>query len=757
MFAIPPGNLGDALIRLGGQAGISVGINDPGLADARTKGLRGRYSTAAGLRLLLAGTGADFAFVDDRTVRIFWAVIPPPRPAATPRAPMIPAIDTSIVVTASKQNTPLKHYAGTATVLQLDRDTTAREASRGTEAIVARLPILTATSLGAGRDKLFIRGIADSSFNGPSQSTVGLYLGEVRMTYNAPDPDLNLYDIGRVEVLEGPQGTLYGTGSLGGIIRLVPNLPDPSRIGGSFSLGGAALAGGSTGGDIAAMVNLPLTDGRLALRGVAYAAHHPGYIDDPGRGLRDINGSNIKGGRVAVAFRPGGGWTITVGGMLQSITTRDGQYVLRGGPRLTRRSNFAQPFDNDYRLASVSVAKQWSAVELTSTSAVVWHDIATRFDATGYSGTVGPIQFDEAITTTLYSHETRLANRDGRRPWVAGISILHDVTRLNRDLGPPGVAEPITGIRNTTSEIALFGQYSLPLLPRTMLIAGGRLTYGRSAAALLDEPAVDAALPAQSVWRFAPTIALSWQASDRLIGFVRFQKADRAGGVEVAPSGDAELSRRYASDSVAMAELGFRLGTGGTGRFSAGATLSMARWTGVQADLIDINGLPYTANIGDGRIYALDAQFEWRPVGGLTLGASTFFNLSRLNRPAPAFATASDRELPNIAEEGAQVRAGYTVALSPTVDLTVDGSLRYVGASQLGIGFPLDVAQGDFAEAAAGARLARGQWGLSFDITNLGNIHGNRFAYGNPFGLTARNQITPLRPRTLRIGIDARF
>ena len=141
----------------------------------------------------------------------------------------------------------------------------------------------------------------------------------------------------------------------------------------------------------------------------------------------------------------------------------------------------------------------------------------------------------------------------------------------------------------------------------------------------------------------------------------------------------------------------------------------------------------------------------------MTLGASTFFNLSRLNRPAPAFATASDRELPNIAEEGAQVRAGYTVALSPTVDLTVDGSLRYVGASQLGIGFPLDVAQGDFAEAAAGARLARGQWGLSFDITNLGNIHGNRFAYGNPFGLTARNQITPLRPRTLRIGIDARF
>src|SRR3546814_3098560 len=89
---------------------------------------------------------------------------------------------------------------------------------------------LSSTHLGAGRNKLFIRGIADSSFTGPTQATVGQYLGDIRLSYNAPDPDLRLYDVDNVEVLEGPQGTLYGAGSLGGIIRVVPNAPNPDAM-----------------------------------------------------------------------------------------------------------------------------------------------------------------------------------------------------------------------------------------------------------------------------------------------------------------------------------------------------------------------------------------------------------------------------------------------------------------------------------------------------------------------------------------------
>ena len=87
----------------------------------------------------------------------------------------------------------------------------------------------------------------------------------------------------------------------------------------------------------------------------------------------------------------------------------------------------------------------------------------------------------------------------------------------------------------------------------------------------------------------------------------------------------------------------------------------------------------------------------------------------------------------------------------------MNGSLRYVGRSQLGIGPPLDVGQGDYVVAAAGARLSRGRFGLSLDIDNIADARANRFAFGNPFGLERGDQETPLRPRTVRIGIDAKF
>src|SRR3546814_5101990 len=93
------------------------------------------------------------------------------------------------------------------------------------DSILSRTASVSSTHLGPGRNKLFIRGIADSSFTGPTQSTVGQYFGDIRLSYNAPDPDLRLYDIDNVEILEGPQGTLYGAGSLGGIIPVRSESP----------------------------------------------------------------------------------------------------------------------------------------------------------------------------------------------------------------------------------------------------------------------------------------------------------------------------------------------------------------------------------------------------------------------------------------------------------------------------------------------------------------------------------------------------
>ncbi|MGI4880447.1 MAG: TonB-dependent receptor [Janthinobacterium lividum] len=759
-FAVPPGPLGNALAQFGAQAGLTIGISDAVAAAARTRGVTGSFGARAALARLLAGTGCAADFIDAGTVvvrRLPAAAGPGSRPPPQ-SAPGPSVVGTDIVVTASKQGTLLDRFAGTVDVVDLGGSTTIGDRARGTDSIAARLPVLQSTHLGPGRDKLFIRGISDSSFNGPTQATVGQYLGDVRLNYNAPDPNLNLYDIDKVEVLEGPQGTLYGTGSLGGIVRLVPRAPDLDRIGGSVAAGISATEHGGGGGDLAAMVNLPLVDGRLGVRAVAFGTLDPGYIDDPGRDLRDINRSTSRGGRLTVRYQPDDRWTIDAGGVLQDINSRDGQYAVRGADALTRSSTIAQPFDNDFALADVAVTGHLGDTVLTSTSSLVRHDVGTTYDATGYPGTGGPQRFDEDIAITLLAHETRLSGEsaDGAK-WVAGAGIVHDIERLRRRLGPPDHTAAILGVRNEVTEGALFGQYSRSLLPRVTATLGGRATYTAATGQSLDDPFPRASRPRRDKLAVTPTAALAWQVDDRLLAFVHYQRGFRAGGLAVSSSDDPREVERFRSDRLATFEGGLRFGTRGRDPFAASASVSYARWSDIQSDLISPTGLPYTANIGNGEVTGVEVQLSWTPLPGLTVDAAAFLNDSTLNQPAPAFAAAAHRELPNIPEAATRLRAAYVTDLSARTTLTLDASIRYDGKSELGIGAPIDLPQGNVIDTSAGARLRTGRIGWTIELRNLADTKGNRFAFGNPFSVATGDQVTPLRPRTIRIGLDASF
>jgi len=129
----------------------------------------------------------------------------------------------------------------------------------------------------------------------------------------------------------------------------------------------------------------------------------------------------------------------------------------------------------------------------------------------------------------------------------------------------------------------------------------------------------------------------------------------------------------------------------------------------------------------------------------------------RKRAPDPAFAAAQDRDLPNIPGAGARAAAHFRTALSPALALAIDASARYVGRSHLGIGAPVDLLQGGFVEGQIGGRLDFGRFGLSLDVDNVGDARGNLFSFGNPFSVASGLQTTPLRPRTVRIGLDAAF
>ncbi|WP_404478743.1 TonB-dependent receptor domain-containing protein [Novosphingobium sp. BL-52-GroH] len=762
-FAVPAGRLSDALIALSEQAGISITIDDPRLNALRTDGISGRYELSEALARLLRGSGYGFVFVDPRTVRLVHQTRGParqPLPSPRPRpAPPPDGAGPDIVVSATKQRLGLLDYPASISVVEPDRTQLARAGGQGTAFILGKLPQLSSTNLGPGRNKVFIRGIADSSFNGASQSTISQYLGDTRLIYSAPDPDLALYDIARVEVLEGPQGTLYGAGTLGGIIRIVPHAPELNSWGIDLSAGLRATQDGAPGGDGAVTVNVPLVEGRLALRIVGYETIDGGYIDDTERGLRDINRNRTSGLRASLRWQPDRAWTLDVSVVGQDIASRDGQYTLRGEPDLVRRSAIAQPFDNDYRLVDLTVRRDWGPVQLVSATGYTHHVIRSTFDAT--LTTMGPIAtpvaFTEDITVRLFSHETRLSGPlGGSGSWLAGIGLVNNDDRVERQMGTPAAPALIAGLSNSTLDLAAFGEAGVPLTGNLILTAGGRFSYVRQSSELTGHTEAEASEPVRTQRRFLPATGLSWRPARGLLVYGRFQQGYRPGGLQVTGSAAAPRAERFGADRIGTMEAGLRFGMDQGARLSGSFVASLARWNDVQADLVGLDGLPYIANIGSGRVRNLAFSLAWHPRDFLSFEAAGFLNSSDLSKPAPAFADASDRDLPNIADEGGRFAAKYDRQLS-WAQVTFDAAVRYVGYSKLAIRAPFALGQGRYYDLSTGARLGFGKWGVAMDIDNLLNTRANTFSLGNPFSVAEGQQQTPMRPRSIRIGLDASF
>lgn len=195
------------------------------------------------------------------------------------------------------------------------------------------------------------------------------------MTYSAPNPDLRLYDVETIEVLEGPQGTLYGTSTIGGLLRINPRRPDPAASYASTWTSGSVTAHGGVGGTLGMMANVPL-GGSVAFRTVAYGGHAAGYIADTRRYVDDVNRSDHYGVRAALASGIGPDWTVEISGFAQWTETRDGQYVNADLPGLARQSPFAQPFSGRIIGGSLTIEGQMGDVELTSVTGIVGHRLS---------------------------------------------------------------------------------------------------------------------------------------------------------------------------------------------------------------------------------------------------------------------------------------------------------------------------------------------------------------------------------------------
>ncbi|SEM76252.1 Outer membrane receptor proteins, mostly Fe transport [Sphingomonas gellani] len=762
--AVAAGPLDRALASLAEQARIDIGSTEPGLAAIHVQGVRGHLTASRALAMLLQGTPFRAERIDATTYRLHRTMArakPMPRRTVPPTPPAVkPAADAplppDVIVTAAKTGVGALRLPGAITVMRAGAgDAFGHDAAGGLSEAAATTPILQETALGAGRNKLFIRGVADSSFSGPTQSTAAVYWGDVPVAYTGADPGLNLYDVDRVEVLEGPQGTLYGAGAIGGVIRIAPRAPDLSSPFGQVASGITLTRGASAGGDVAAMLNLPLATDSLGLRAVGYRRNEGGYIDDLGRDRRNVNDVRTTGGRLTLRARPASEVTIDLGLIGQRVMADDLQYAERGLRDLARSAALAQPFRQDYGLAQISVEQRWaSGLTFVSATGYARRHAESRFDATRQR-TV-PVAYDTDERSRLFSQEFRLSRKgDNDAGWLVGVAMVRAIDLYGRRLGPIDRQREIVGTANRTTDAALFGQVGIALTPKLAVTLGERLTHQRSDGEPIAGKRARNFIRGVSVTRLDPTAGLSWLVAPGTALYARYQSGFRTGGITVAP-GVGRVAN-LAPDTIHVAEAGVRHERQGPLGLAGSIGVSRADWRDVQADLIDPSGFPFTTNIGNSRVVGLEATGSWIPLAGLTLAAAAFIADTPLEARSRRIMQLRTDRVPNTPHVSASGSVEYAWRPTAVASASIGLDGRYVGHSVVGSVAPFDLRQGGFAIADAHAEWRQDQFRWTLSLDNLLDVRGDRFASGNPFAIATRPAYTPVRPRAVRIGVAADF
>ena len=764
------GTVGSVALAIGRQSGVSVSLKGS-IAARGAPAIRGRMTARQALRLLAKSSDLDLNEVSDRAfILSARRVEPQPRlsrrshnRAEPDHADPAPRDEPDIIVTASKRGTPLKHFAGQWS--RLDGSRFDHGGIVGTEAIEQRTVGFTSTHLGAGRNKLFIRGIADSSFSGPTQSPVGQYLGDLRVGYNGADPDLRLVDMDSVEVMEGPQGTLYGAGALGGIILLKPRLPDPQEIGVDASIGSSITQHGDPGFDLSTTVNLPVT-GNAALRITGYRSVEGGYIDNVVTGERDVNRVTVGGGRVLGTAEIAPDWHVDLTVTGQNINGRDSQYADADGGGLIRASSIDQPFESRFALGSLVLRKDSGTIRFRSTLGTSWQKVDERFDASIDDRARGLKQLSRG---RQYNSETRIWRpmTDGWS-WLFGFSRLENTYRVRRDITEHGDVTDLAGMVNRLSETTLYGEVGKELTDRIEATVGGRYTMAHlrgsgehlTPFALVRISADDGERTEQ---RFLPSASILARPVDGFTVYARYQQGFRPGGLSIA----SELVHLFRRDLLATMEAGFRFGKPRSDIVDLSGSITRSRWYDIQADYLDPQGLPVTDNIGDGRIWSATLNGGIQLAGGFRLEAGAVFNDGRVTRPSAAYealisaardeagivASADDMRIPNIARWVGRVALDWVRPIGNGWTMDANIYARYTGHSRLGVGPRLGERQGNYFDSGLSLRVSDGRKGLTLTINNLTDSIGNRFAFGAPMS-SDHQAITPIRPRTARIGFD---
>ncbi len=812
IFDVPPQSLVTALIEFAEEAGLSIDFSGLKLDGVMSGGTQGHISRNASLRTILDGSGIHYRFLDDSTVQLFVPAQPqsqqqPTAPVARHTARQADFIE-DLVVTAVKR--PAVGFDLPVSVSGLSGLVLDDLGVHDFQSLAPHLAGVSTTNLGPGRNKIFVRGLSDGPFADRTQAMVGVYIDETPVNLNDTNPDLRLFDVDRIELVRGPQGTLYGAGSMGGLYRVITKKPDVDDTSARVRTTLSGTKGGGLGGQLDFMVNHPLIPGRLGLRVTGYGEQREGYIDNVGLSEKNTNNLDIFGIRPALRWQINERWNLEASINYQTIHYDDSQYFDDRLGRNQRANLLPEPYEDGFIHLNMTVKGRIGSLHFTSATALIDRTVKETTDASegllffdelanlppsafimdDLSSFAGVEEFLEVIQPEnavayftrddidTFSHETRLQSAPGHRfEWLAGFYFLRRLQTKDTALA---LAFDIRDARlalwedrtETTEDIAVFGEAIFRASDKLSFTAGARFSRNELKLDYVSEFVLDDERQTvngkKKINKVIPKVAVQYTWSDQVQTYAQVGVGYRVGGLNIDTPLEALVAAdpdepfpagrvtEFLSDDLISYEAGIK-SYWFDRRLSVNMSAFYVHWYDIQSDQIGDSGFPYVTNVGDAKNVGYELEFSVSPFDGLELKGSFFWNDSELLEDNAFLGAVKGDRLPAISENTASLALLYQFTLGPKWDGAFSADYAYIGKSALTFNEAESPQMGDFGILNVRLQVSNDIWKMGLFAQNLSDTRANTFSFGNSFTVLEGHQVTPPRPRTFGLFLERRF
>jgi iron complex outermembrane recepter protein len=807
-FNLPAQPLAESLKALATVTDVNVLFDTAEISTRIAPPLRGSVTVNEALTTLLAGSGLQPRYLDEKTV-----VLEKVKDSSVNSSSLFPHAESGVLLAQAEASSARSQEdaegekapassAGSPGVALEEVVVTAQKRTERLQDVPAPVTAISGDALVDGNqlrlasyfDKipgfslspgprgeafLSIRGI---NTNGAGNPNVGVLIDDVPFGSTRSSggggltPDLDPSQLARVEVLRGPQGTLYGASSMGGLLKYVTI--DPSTAGFTGRIHGDlnAVGNGETGYGVRASVNIPAGES-LAVSASGFGRHDPGYIDDPVLGINDINGADAGGGRVAALWRPSESFSVKIAALLQNYD-RDGSPEIHVNPVLADLEQNsvigAGRFENDMDFYSATVKAEFGGVSVTAVSGynIVENDstidfVGLRAPSLALFQVAGALFFDRN-ETEKFSQEVRFDIPLAEKvEWLVGGFYTDEKSKWFQHID---AIDPTVGtvrgrwydvdLRDTLTEYAAFTNFVFHVTDRLDVQLGGRHSQNKQTYSLAEfgplvggQNVTPQSESDESSFTYLATARYTLHSS--LMVYTRLASGYRPGGPNRDFPGDV-VPLEYEPDTTRSYEIGTK-GSIFAGALSFDVAAYYIDWRDIQYNG-RVGGFGYLANGGDAKSQGVELAVTQRPWTGMTLTGWVAYNDAQLTTPFPTGTTSfgvTGNRLPYVSRWSGNLSAEQEFPLTSNMRGLFGASVTHVG-DRLGIFQPTALRQ-DFpaytsVDVHAGVR--RDSWSVNMFANNVGDkrgvLSGGR-GYLNPIAFNY------IQPRTVGLAISRTF